>query len=1361
MNKKKSLDKENKKDKISIKISNANISKYKSSTKSIRIGFYMPNNAIKNDENKILKCINKNRYSNINLHLRKNFLILIWKFIFINFINIIFTQHIVNNTIHQNSISLKVLESGNKKIFAQGKRPDSCYINGEKTNIDSNGRVLIKQNQMENIVKLVWNDKLNNCQFLFSKLTNIIEIDLSEFDASEVTSMYGMFYYCSDLEYINFGNINTSSLTDMSYMFYNCFSLYELDLSNFDTSKVSDMTFLFTNCYELQSINLTNWNTSKVRYMNSMFLYLKSLKELDISHLDTSNVIDMSYFLAVSISLRYIDLSKLNTSKVQAMEFFFYGCLNLESVNLSNINASSVKDMSYMFYDCLSLISLDLSNIKASKVEKMDYMFVYSNSLTSINFTGFDTTDVYDMTAMFFGCSSLVSLDLTSFNFNQAIMTSMFEECSSLISIEFSKDYISVDKVAYMFKECSSLVSIDLYNFDFILIENMEELFYGCSSLTSLDLSYIDTFSVENIDSMFFGCNSLKSLDFGGWITSSVKRMNSLFYDCTSLISLDLSNFETSSIENMTDLFYNCIKLTSINLENFKTSSVTNMESMFYGCISLLSLNLSSFDTSSVTNMKSMFFRCEKLTSLDISNFNTENVTNMVSMFYGCSSLEYINFYNYNDDSLDYIDYIFHKISNNLIICINNSSKALSKIKINSELSKLKCSINDCNSNWKKNKKRMIYNNGSCLDNCKNDKIYKYEYKYICYKECPKGTHSSKSDKYICEKDNYKCLNQYPFIILKNNTCSQYCNSEDFFNGICELNEFNIENKGIFISNILKEIEKGYMDKFISKIINDKKDLVIKKNTTIYQITSSFNQNNLLYKNLSVIKLGECEKVLKENYKISSNEALIIFKIEQKEEGFLIPLIEYEIFNPKTKKSLDLNICKDSKINIYIPVSINESLLYKYNPNSNYYNDICNTTTSEFGTDLTLYDRKNEYNNNHYSICSNNCKYINYNSENKTVVCECKVQKGINFDNSKLLNNLKSNKRKIYLEEMKCFKLIFSNELFKSITNYLIILIIIIFIISFIYFYTKENKLLCNQIEELLNLKKLLENEKYKNKYYENSSELITSSKKSSINKLDISNLGNFQIKLSSESNISKDINSKNEIIDTQILTEKYEINNIPFEIALENDKRNYFHLYISLLKANYILLFAFFRKKDYNLYSIKICMFFFLFASNMFINALFFNDTTMHKIYEDKGIFNFIYVFPKIIYSSFIGSIFIIFMKNIYLSQQNILSIKYEKNIYKSNAKITDIMKCLNIKCICFFAINFLFLLFFWYYLTCFSILYKNSQIYLFKIIIISFSFFLIWPFILYLLVALLRITALKWPGKCLYKFSQIIQFF
>ena len=45
-----------------------------------------------------------------------------------------------------------------------------------------------------------WNNKLTNCIRMFSELSNIIEIDLTIFDLSQITVMNFMFENCSNLE---------------------------------------------------------------------------------------------------------------------------------------------------------------------------------------------------------------------------------------------------------------------------------------------------------------------------------------------------------------------------------------------------------------------------------------------------------------------------------------------------------------------------------------------------------------------------------------------------------------------------------------------------------------------------------------------------------------------------------------------------------------------------------------------------------------------------------------------------------------------------------------------------------------------------------------------------------------------------------------------------------------------------------------------------------------------------------------------------------------------------------------------------------------------------------------------------------
>ena len=149
-----------------------------------------------------------------------------------------------------------------------------------------------------------------------------------------------------------------------------------------------------------------------------------------------------------------------------------------------------------------------------------------------------------------------------------------------------------------------------------------------------------------------------------------------------------------------------------------------------------------------------------------------------------------------------------------------------------------------------------------------------------------------------------------------------------------------------------------------------------------------------------------------------------------------------------------------------------------------------------------------------------------------------------------------------------------------------------------------------------------------------------------------------------------------------------------------------------------------------------------------------------MHKIYEDQGSFNFIYQIPQILYSTIISSVINSIIKTLSLTEKNILSIKKEKQNIKN--RLNNIIKCLKIKFIIFFILVFIFLGIFWYYISCFGAVYKNTQTYLIKDTLISFSLSLLYPFALSLIPGFFRIPSLKTnkkDTKCLYIFSKIIQ--
>ena len=222
------------------------------------------------------------------------------------------------------------------------------------------------------------------------------------------------------------------------------------------------------------------------------------------------------------------------------------------------------------------------------------------------------------------------------------------------------------------------------------------------------------------------------------------------------------------------------------------------------------------------------------------------------------------------------------------------------------------------------------------------------------------------------------------------------------------------------------------------------------------------------------------------------------------------------------------------------------------------------------------------------------------------------------------------------------------------------------------------------------------------------------------------------------------------------------ELNDLSYKEALKYDKRTFFVFYFALLRNKHIFL-TLLEKKDYNARCIKVFLCFFSFAFGYATNALFFNDDTMHKINEDGGDFNFWYQLPQIIYSSIISYILENFLNYLALSEEDIISVKQEK-VKTVGRKGKEVLRALRIKFIFFFIISFILLLMFWYYISCFCSVYKNTQYHLIKDTLISFGTSLATPIGLEILPAIFRIPALKSHSKTkaiMYKFSQLLQLF
>ena len=595
------------------------------------------------------------------------------------------------------------------------------------------------------------------------------------------------------------------------------------------------------------------------------------------------------------------------------------------------------------------------------------------------------------------------------------------------------------------------------------------------------------------------------------------------------------------------------------------------------------------------------------------------------------------------------------------------------------------------------------------------------------------------------------------------------------------------EEKIDYYNSIIKIIEKSYTDNYDTSKLDNGEDEIIKTEKINVTLTTLQNQKNNINQNMTTIDLGTCENSLRNYYNITNNETIYMKKYDVSQEGYRIPKVEFDVYRKLSETNLtklNLTVCKNTKIKIIIPIKLTEST-DKLNPKSDYYNDICYTTSSEYGTDITLKDRKNDFLDKNKTICQDDCEFIKYDNEKNKVECSCNVKESsssiddMKINKAKLMENFKDIKNIVNLNFLFCYKKLFNKDgIINNIGCYILLFIIIFHFISIFVFYINEFNLIKKKIKEIIfgiNKEKIFNNdEKGKIDEYKNNKNQIsiyiknktrkTSRKKQIKNIKSINNNSNIKI-ISKNNNINKSNDEKKEKKEKNL--SEYideEINELSYNLALKYDKRIYCQYYTSLIKTKHNLIFAFLNNNDYNSKIIKIDLFFIGYAIEYIVNALFYNDVTMHKIYKSKGEFDFEYQIPIIVYSTLISMVLNTPLNFLSLSNDAIIDFKQDESKNNIKKKAKDLKNKLNTKFILFFILGFFVLSFFWYYIAMFCDIYKNTQMHLLKDTLMSFGLSLFIPFVYYLFPCLLRILALsnfKNRKECLYNFSKFLQSF
>ena len=519
-------------------------------------------------------------------------------------------------------------------------------------------------------------------------------------------------------------------------------------------------------------------------------------------------------------------------------------------------------------------------------------------------------------------------------------------------------------------------------------------------------------------------------------------------------------------------------------------------------------------------------------------------------------------------------------------------------------------------------------------------------------------------------------------------------------------------------------------------------------------IVEVYYTNNTFDKNYSVsnIDFSECEKTLKEKNIISQDESLIIAKIDNLESNSILREVQYQVYNQNGEK-VNLEYCKDVNIDITYPINNPELLNLNlgksmskdgidiFNSNDSFFNDICYSYSIN-GKDIILNDRREHVYQN-VTICKDTCEYNGINYEYNTINCKCNVLNNDDYDSEKINNENKNLEIKnifsksfnnLNINISKCYKLLLKWKnlrynigfIFGGIINITeVILIFIYFIYGFDIVYSKLfQDMKKHSIKKVFHIQK-----------------------KNSFKNVSFSDYDSNR-EFYSKDNITTNRN-KNSVL--EIINEKIYFDNLPFNSALNQDKRNFWNIFKHNFMEKFPLIRMFYKISKFELLPINMLIYFTNLEILFGINGLFYTNNQISTDFNNN--LGFYVSILNSIYSFLCGILIFNFLK-LFIIFTPILD-TYVKEIKEQNIliqKIKKYLKLVKIKFFIFIFINHIIVVYFWYYMTIFCIIYNKTQIKWFIRCWISFSLTFFECLIFSFLFTSFRFFSLKYKNKNLY---------
>jgi surface protein len=258
--------------------------------------------------------------------------------------------------------------------------------------------------------------------------------DLSNWDTSSITDMYGCFQSCTGISTVNqgaFPNWDVSNVTNFGQMFNSARNI-NFDASSWDVSKGENFEYMFGNNLNMNIASTTGWDVSNGTNFTGMFSSCQN-STITSSYFNNWNVSSGVNFGSMFYDCRnaILNLADWDVSNATGISSIFAGSrydygprLHNNGAWLSNWDVSNVRDFGRVFYyNYRNSSNYTISDWDTGKATTMQYMFLHYWGNTDIS--GWNTENVTSFQGMF----------KYAYYFNRDISNWNTSKCSAFISM--------------------------------------------------------------------------------------------------------------------------------------------------------------------------------------------------------------------------------------------------------------------------------------------------------------------------------------------------------------------------------------------------------------------------------------------------------------------------------------------------------------------------------------------------------------------------------------------------------------------------------------------------------------------------------------------------------------------------------------------------------------------------------------------------------------------------------------------------------------------------------------------------------------------------------------------------------------